>query len=242
MSKRDRRVTLALKWHYLDNLDVGEIQERFEETGHGSFARSTIRKYLNEDPAEEVLEQIERENANVRLQIAEREERMWKRARSAEEQSTEDEPIKRVVPKTKTVPADRESSMQWPAWELVEPGDDDRPEWAEEHDVIIRFDDDRREQLFPGERYPLRSIDGSPSYTTEMIGLERDVPDLKAQSSARMEQSQHLQNKGKVLGAYVDRLEVDGTIESESTVEVEDDTKALAREVLAARYGGDEDE
>ena len=85
MSKREQRVTLALKWHYLDHLNPDEIQERFEETGHGSFAKSTIRQYLNEEPADEVVEMIEQEHANTRLQIAEREERMFQRARRAGE-------------------------------------------------------------------------------------------------------------------------------------------------------------
>jgi chorismate mutase len=36
---------------------------------------------------------IEQEHANTRLQIAEREERMFQRARQAENESTTDEPI-----------------------------------------------------------------------------------------------------------------------------------------------------
>ncbi len=229
MSKRDRRVTLALKWHYLDNLDVDDIRKRFEETGHGSFAASTIRDYLNEQPADEVVEMIEQENANVRLQIAEREERMWRRARDAEDKSTTDEPIMRVVPKTSTVPADRESPMFWPRWELVEPGDDDWPEWAQERDVIIRFVDGEVE-VMAGQRYPLRAIDGSPSYTTEMVGLERDVDDLQAQQSARMEQSQHLQAKGDVLGVYSTdiNMSVDGDVDH--SVELDAETAAAIRE------------
>ena len=213
MSTRDRRVTLALKWHYLDNLDVGQIQDRFEEEGIGSYARSTVRGYLNEEPKDAVIEQIEAEHADVRLQIAEREERMYRRARNAEASATDDEPIRRTVPKTDTVPADRESPMSWPAWELVEPGDADRPEWAEERDIVIRFDEDQRRQVRPGERYPVRSIDGSPTYTTEMVGLERDVDDLKQQAMARQEQSSHLQAKGDVLGVYSDKIELEGDLE-----------------------------
>jgi len=230
MSTRDRRVTLALKWHYLDNLDVDQIRERFEEEGIGSYAASTVRKYLNEEPKEAVIEQIEAEHADVRLQIADREERMYKRARESEAKATDDEPIRRTVPKTDTVPTDRESPMSWPAWELVEPGDPDRPEWAEERDVVIRFDDERRKQVRPGERYPIRAIDGSPTYTTEMVGLERDVDDLKQQAMARQEQSQHLQAKGDALGVYSTdvNLNVDG--EMETTLSLDETAAAAIRE------------
>ncbi|QHS17914.1 hypothetical protein GWK26_12570 [haloarchaeon 3A1-DGR] len=213
MSTRERRVTLALKWHHLDNLSAGEVRDRFEREGIGDYALSTIRDYLNEQPKEEVLEAIEQEHADVRLQIAEREERMYRRAREAEAAATEDEPIRRTVPKTDTVPADRESPMPWPAWEIVEPDDPDRPEWAEERDIVIRFDEDHRTQVMPGEPYPVRSIDGSPTYTTEMVGLERDVDDLKQQAMARQEQSSHLQAKGDVLGVYSEKIELEGDLE-----------------------------
>lgn len=239
MSKRDQRVTLALKWHYLDHLEVPEIQDRFEETGHGSYTKSTIRSYLNEDPAEDVLRMIEEEHANTRLQIAEREERMFQRAREAESKSTKDEPIKRVVPKTDRVPPDRDGPMLWTDWELVEPGDDDWPEWAQERDVVIRFIDGQT-QLMPGEKYPIKAVDGSPSYTTEMVGLERDVDDLQGQAMARQEQSSHLQAKGDVLGVYKDRVEIDGSLETESTVGLDEETKEVAREVLAKRYQEDD--
>lgn len=238
-SPRDRRVTLALKWKYLDNLDVEEIQERFEQEGYGSYAGSTIRGYLNEEPKEEVIEQIENEQADVRLQIAEREERMYQRSRSAESKATKDEPVIRVVPKTDRVPGDRESPLTWTGWEFVDPDDGDWPEWAEARDVIIRFTDDTR-QLHPGEAYPLKAVDGSPRYTKEFDGLERDQPDLQGQQMARQEQSSHLQAKGDVLGVYKDRLEVEGSLETESTVGLDDETKEIARDVLAERYGGDD--
>jgi hypothetical protein len=242
MSTKQRRVTLALKWHHLDNLGVGEIKDRFEDEGIGSYARSTIRGYLNEEPAEEVLEQIEQEHANTRLQIAEREEELYQRARKAESKALEDEPIVRVVPKTDTVSTDRESPLTWPAWEIVEPGDEDWPEWATERDVIIRFLD-RETSVMPGESYPLRAVDGSPRYTKEFDGLERDRPDLKGQAMARQEQSKHLQAKGEALGVYKDRLEVEGSLETDSEVTVDDDTKELLRETLRQRYqqGGDDD-
>lgn len=229
MSRRDRRVTLALKWHYLDNLDVDDIQERFEQEGIGSYARSTIRDYLNEKPKEEVLEAIEQRHADVRLQIAEREEQLYQRAREAESQSVEDQPIIRVVPKTDTVDTDREGPMLWPAWEIVEPADEDWPEWADERDVIIRFTDEKQE-LYAGERYPLRELDGSPKYTKEFDGLERDQPDLKGQAMARQEQSSHLQAKGDALGVYSTdiNMNVDGDVDH--SVELDEETAAAIRE------------
>ncbi|PGF16172.1 hypothetical protein CP556_08640 [Natrinema sp. CBA1119] len=242
MSTKQRRVTLALKWHYLENLSPEEIRDRFEEEGIGSYARSTIRGYLNEDPADKVLEQIEQEHANTRLQIAEREERMYKRAREAESKSLKDEPIIRVVPKTDTVSTDRETAMRWPAWEIVDPDDDDWPDWAAERDVIIRFLEDETTSVMPGETYPLRSVDGSPRYTKEFDGLERDQPNLEGQAMARQEQSSHLQAKGEVLGVYKDRLEVEGSLETESTVGLDEDTKEIAREVLAERYSTEGDD
>lgn len=241
MSTRERRVTLALKWKHLDNLDIDEIIERFEETGHGSFARSTIRDYLNEEPADAVLEQIEEEHANVRLQIAEREERMYQRARDAEASAKKDEPIKRVVPKTRVCKSDR-GRFTMDRWEFLDPDDEDWPEWAEEGDVIIRFLDDGQAVIEPGDEYPVQAFDGTPEYTTEFAGLKRDVDDPKQQVMARKEQSQHLQAKGDVLGVYKDRVEVEGSLETESTVTVDDETKEVLRETLRRRYQEDDDD
>jgi hypothetical protein len=208
-SPRDRRVTLALKWHYLDNLGVGEIQERFDQEGIGSYARSTIRGYLNEDPEEAVIEQIEAEQSNVRLQIAEREERMFQRARDAETQATRDEPIKRAVPQTSRVSTGRETAISVPNWEVLDEDDPERPDWATSRDVVIRFSGGTR-RMRPGEEYPIQAVDGSPTYTTEMVGLERDQLDLQGQALARKEQSAHLEAKGEALGIYKDRLELTG--------------------------------
>ncbi|WP_052367758.1 hypothetical protein [Haloferax sp. ATB1] len=227
MSKREQRVTRALKWHYLDNDDVEAIQRRFEETGHGSFAKSTIRKYLNEEPSDEVIRMIEEEHANARLQIAEREERMWQRAREAEDEATEDVPIKRVVPQTKYCSGDQ-GVFRMPAWEFVDPGDDDWPEWAEEGDVIIRFIAAER-TVEPGDEYPLQAFDGSPKFTTEFVGLKRDEPDFDGERAARMEQSQHLQAKGNALGVYKDRVELSGS-----------DGKPIEVTVSRERYEPDE--
>ena len=229
MSNRERRVTLALKWHHLDNLSPQEVRDRFEEEGVGDYTLSTIRNYLNEAPADEVLEQIEQEHANVRLQIAEREERMFQRAREAEAESVEDEPIKRVVPQTTQVPPDVDGPIRATEWEEVTPEDDDYPEWATERDVIIRFTDGRHE-VYPGERRPIQGIDGSPKYTTEFVGLRRDQPDLQAQAMARQEQSSHLQAKGEALGIYKTEIDmhVDGDVEH--SVEFDAETAAAIRE------------
>jgi hypothetical protein len=229
MSTRDRRVTLALKWHHLDNLDIDEIRERFEREGIGSFARSTIRGYLNEQPKEEVLEAIEAEQANVRQQIADREERKHRRAREAEARATEDRPIKRVVPATGQVSTDREYPLSWPDWETIDVDDPDHPEWASERDVIIRFTNETR-RIQPGEQYPLQAIDGSPKYTTEFCGLERDQPDQQARSSLRREQSDHLQAKGNVLGVYSTDINMNVDGELDTTVSLDEATAAAIRE------------
>jgi hypothetical protein len=229
MSTRERRVTLALKWKHLDNLDIEEIQDRFEETGHGSFTRSTIRNYLNEEPADAVLEQIEEEHANVRLQIAEREERMYQRARDAEATATKDEPIKRVVPQTRVCKADR-GRFTMDRWEFLDPDDENWPEWAEEGDVIIRFIDDGQAVIEPGDEYPVQAFDGSPKYTTEFAGLKRDVDDPKQQAMARQEQSAHLEAKGEALGIYSTdiNMTVDGDVDH--SVELDSETAAAIRE------------
>ena len=229
MSTRDRRVHLALKWHYLDNLDVEEIQDRFETEGIGSYARSTIRDYLNEEPKDAVIEQIEQEHADVRLQIAEREERMYQRAREAESEATQDEPIKRVVPQTTRVSTDRETSIQVPDWEVLDEDDPDRPDWATPRDVIIEFPGGRR-RVMPGEEYPVQAVDGSPKYTTEMVGLRREQPDLKQQAMARQEQSSHLEAKGDVLGVYSTDINMNVDGELDTTVSLDEETAATIRE------------
>lgn len=236
---RERRVTLALKWRYLDNLSVEQIQERFESEGYGSYAKSTIRDYLSEQPKEEVIEQIENEQADVRLQIAEREERMYQRAREAESKAVEDEPIKRVVPQTKYCKKS-DGAIEMPAWEFVEAGDDDWPDWAEEGDVIIRFLEDETRLVEPGDEYPLRSFDGSPRYTTEFVGLERDVDDLQGQAMARQEQSSHLQAKGDVLGVYQENINmtVDGDVDY--SVELDEETAAAIREATLGERSSNE--
>jgi hypothetical protein len=209
-------------------LDIDEIQERFEAEGIGSYARSTIRDYLNAKPKEEVIEAIEERHADVRLQIAEREEQLYQRAREAEARAVEDEPIIRVVPKTERVSGKRTRPKEVRAWEVV---DDpaDRPEWATERDVIIRFTDDTT-LVDPGEEYPVPAIDGSPRYTKEFDGLERDQPDAKARAMARSEQSKHLEAKGEALGVYSTDINMNVDGELDTTVSLDEETAAAIRE------------
>lgn len=226
---RERRVTLALKWHYLDNLSPSEIVDRFQDEGYDITAASTVRKYLTEEPKDAVIEQIEQKHADVRLQIAEREEQLYQRARESEFNATEDEPIKRVVPQTQRVDTDAEGPIHVSGWEFLDPDDPDGPEWATDRDVIIRFTDGRRE-VYPGEAYPVKTLDGSPKYTTEFVGLRRDQPDLDGQRVARQEQSQHLQAKGDALGVYSTdiNMSVDGDVDH--SVEFDAETAATIRE------------
>lgn len=233
---REWRVTLATKWAYLDHLEAPEIVDRFEETHGIDISVHTVRDYLDEKEAQQVRDQIKDEHANVRLQIADREERLYQRARTAETQALEDQPIVRVVPKTGTVPTDRESTMTWPAWEIVQPGDEDYPEWAAERDIVIRFLGENVE-LRPGETYPLQAVDGSPRYTKEFDGMERDQPDLKGRAMARQEQSQHLEAKGEVLGVYEETINIDADVEQSLDDESE---SALLEAVEELRKGGDD--
>ncbi|AKU09903.1 hypothetical protein [Haloferax gibbonsii] len=201
MSPRERRVKLALKWHYLENLDVSEIRDRFEEQGIGDYTNSTIRDYLDEMPEEEILRQIEEKHTNIQLQSAERYERLYQAARrDLKELAVEDKPIRRVIPKMEYVDTDRETPMPYPAWEFVEPGDDDRPEWATKRDVIVRFLNDEQTQVMPGNPFPVRSIDGSATYTTDVVGLRRDQPDLQKRQLVRREMADYQDQKNEVLG------------------------------------------
>jgi hypothetical protein len=102
-------------------------------------------------------------------------------------------------------------------------------EWADERDVIIRFTNETRE-LYAGERYPLRELDGSPKYTKEFDGLRREQDDLKGQAMARSEQSKHLEAKGEALGVYSTdiNMQVDGDVDH--SVELDEETAAAIRE------------
>lgn len=197
MSTRDRRVTLALKWHHLDNLDTDEIQDRFEREGIGSYARSTIRDYLNEEPKEEILKAISIDQAEARTRIADRYERLYKRARESEIEATTDEKIMAVVPVTSTNDGDKQIEVN--DWEFIEPDDPDWPAWAEERDTIVRILPHKR-PIAPGERYVVSDMAGDPIYKQRMVGVRRDQPDLIGRRFAREEQREHLEAEAKVLG------------------------------------------
>lgn len=236
MSTRDRRVTLALKWHHLDNLDVEQIQDRFEEQGIGSFARSTIRKYLNEAPKEEVLEAIEAEHADVRLQSAERYEQLYQRARDAERKATQDEKITAAAPKTSIVRAEQEP-LEVSAWEQVPPGDDRRPAWATERDTIIMFTEGTLE-LRAGQEYPVGARRGGaparagtfPQFYQAVVGIERDEPEPKGRAMARQEQAKYQREKADVLGIYSTDINMNVDGEMDTTVSLDEATAAAIRE------------
>lgn len=246
MSTRDRRVTLALKWHHLDNLDVGEIRDRFEEEGIGSYARSTIRDYLNEKPKEEVIKAIEQRHADVRLQSAERYERMFQRAREAERAATRDEPIEAMVPKMDYV-TQAEEPLRVADWERAPPGDDRRPEWADDRDTIVVFVDESR-VLEAGQEYPVGARRGGhparpgthPEYRQAVVGVERDVDDPKGQAMARQEQSKYQREKADVLGVYSTDINLNAQVESETTVTLDEETAAAIREATLQEGTDDE--
>ena len=247
MSTRDRRVTLALKWRHLDNLSVEQIQDRFEEEGIGSYARSTIRGYLNEAPKEEILEQIEKEHADVRLQSAERYEQLYQRARDAEREATRDEKITAAVPKTSVVRAEEEP-LRVSDWRQVPPGDPDRPSWASERDTILMFTEDER-HLRAGDEYPVGARRGAaparagtfPQFYQAVVGIERDVGDPKGEAMARSEQAKYQREKGDVLGIYSTDINLSAEVESETEHVVDDETKELLRETLQQKYGRDDE-
>jgi len=246
MSTRERRVTLALKWHHLDNLGVEAIQGRFEEEGIGSYAKSTIRKYLNEEPAEEVLNQIEQEHANVRLQSAERYEQLYQRAREAEQEATRDEQITAMVPQMQTV-SQTEEPLRVADWERAPPGDDRRPEWADERDTIVVFVDEAR-HLQAGVEYPVGARRGGyparpgtlPEFRPATIGVDRDVDDPKGEAMARQEQAKYQEQKGEVLGIYSTDINMNVDGEVETTLELDSATAAAIREADLEAEAADE--
>lgn len=246
MSTRERRVTLALKWHYLDNLSPEEVRDRFEDEGIGDYALSTIRGYLNEKPREEIVEQIEQEHADTRLQIAEREQSMLERAREAERNATQDEPVKAMVPKMGTV-SQSEEQLRVADWERVPPGDDRRPAWADEHDTVVMFVDDVN-MLGPGQEYPIGARRGGyparpgtfPEFRPATVGVERDVVDEKGAAMARQEQSQHLQAKGEALGVYSTDINLTAEVEGETTISLDEETAAAIRQADLSKGADDE--
>ena len=226
-SKYERRVTLALKWYHLDHLTESEIQERFEQDGYGEFAISTIRGYLNSAPAEDVREQIQQEHAETRLQVADRLEQAYKRARAAEAQATEETEIIGMRPEMEQVDGRLEHPKTIPyGWELVEPDEPEWPEWAQPGlDKIIRFTEGSRE-IEPGAEYPKRGPLGEPAYQPYVAGIRRNEPDLTQQSFLRQEQLKHLEAKGESMGIYESTINLQGDLGLEAEVEVPEELVA----------------
>ena len=198
-SAYERRVTLALKWHHLENLSNGEIRQRFIDEGHGEFTPDTISRYLNSKPAEEVMEQIHNEQAHVREQSAERFERKYERARQAEARATRDEPIIAIRPNTAR--NRNEFPIDVSDWRVLDASDPTFPEWATDRDTIIEFIDGTR-SIEVGQQYYPKNPAGEPEYHKEVVGLRRDQPDLNQQRAQRYEQLKHQAEKAEVLGAY----------------------------------------
>ena len=235
-SARDRRVTLALKWHYLDQLDPEQIRDRMDREGIADLTTSTIRDYLNEKPAEEVIEQIEDEQANIRLQSAERFERLYQRAREAEQTATREERITAMIPKMNRVPQNEEP-LRVADWERVPPGDDRRPPWADERDTVIVFVDNGR-FLDAGEEYPVGARRAGqparpgtqPEYRKATVGIERDAENPEAKAMARSEQAKFQQEKADVLGVYSTDINMNVDGELGLSVELGEETAAAVRE------------
>lgn len=211
MSTRDRRVTLALKYHHLDNLSAQQIRDKFEREGVGDYAVSTIRSYLASDLGDEVVEQIEREQADVRTQIADRYERLYQKARNDAAAATTDETITAVVPQTTTHEGDDGITVHH--WEQVDSDDEDWPVWADDHDLVIRFTDGKV-GVEPGDTYPVGARRGTtPEYRRAVIGVQRDQPDLSGRTTLRREAAQHLEKKARVLGAWEEEVSINGEIQ-----------------------------
>lgn len=232
---REWRVTLATKWAYLDNLAAPAIVERFEETHGIELSEATVYDYLNEQEAEEVEEQIKREHANARLQIAEAQRRKHDRAREAEQRATKREALKRVVPVTKLHVSELGEPKTVQKWEDVESGDDDWPEWAEERDHIIRFVEGETTQIQDGHKYPAKTFDGEMKPDVKLAGLYRDVPDEDSRSRFRQEQLAHFRAMGEVLGVYEETINLE--VDEERSID-EEDKAELVEALETLRDGG----
>jgi hypothetical protein len=237
-AKRDRRVTLALKWYHLDRLSVDEIRDRFEQAGiepntGGAFSRSTIRDYLSEATAGEIVEQVAQKQADARVQIGERYERLYQRARDAEFKATTDEPITGLRPQSDFNTTPNPITVQ--DWTRITPDDDRYPAWATPNqDVVIEFTSGARE-VAPGAAYYVPDPAGEPQYEQALVGLERDQPDEKVRSFRREEQAEHLAEKADVLGVSEENvnLNMSGEVGHDHAVEI--------NHVSAAELFGDED-
>lgn len=231
--QRDRRVTLALKWHYIDDCSPEEIQQRFVDNGYDEYTISTIRNYLNDEESEEVLEQITAERAKVRARAIERHERKHKRARQAEEDSYERDEVVGMVPVTRVHTGDE--PIQYPAWEPLPEAE--YPPEATPHDKRIRFTGDTR-TVEPGTEIPERHPDGAPKYEADVVAVRR-IEDSTERSFLRREQSHHLEQQGEAGNIYEDNVNLDIDGDLDATVELDEETAAAIREADLQSNAGD---
>ena len=234
---RDQRVTLALKYHHLDGLPAEEIQQRFKDIGVGEYALSTIRDYLNDSPKEEVIKQIEEEQAHTREQIAERQERLFQRARQAEIDAYKREEVAAMVPKLKY--NDDPEPITVPAWEPLP--EDEYPEDATKFDKRIRFTGEVT-TVEPGQPYPVKGVDGEPVYELGTVAV-RKVEDRTSRSFLRQEQAEHLEAKGEALAIYEDDINLNVSGGMENTVSFDKETAEAIRQAdMNARTGSDSED
>jgi transposase len=224
----EQRRTYAIRWHYLDNLSNKEIRQRFRDMGIGDLSRETVSKYVNSEPGEEVLERIRDEHAETRLQIADRNERLYHEARQDKEQlARTEEAITAMRPETEF----NDSDVPWTVrdWEVLDESADDHPDWADpDLDVAIRFTDDTR-TVQPGQEFYVADPAGEPTYESVVVGVERDVPDRVARSYAREEQSEYMTAKGEALGVYEHEQHINVDADVDTEVEVDEATAEAIR-------------
>jgi len=242
-TKAERRRNLVLKWYHLDNItEIEDLQDKLEQEGYKRVASSTIRKYIHYDEAgEETMEKVREKHADARLQIAEKLDNKHERARAAEEEATRDVSIEAVVPAT-TKADGRRNQVRVPyGWERIDPDDPDYPEWAQDRDTPIRILPQEETIVEGGEHYPVTDPFNQPKYTTQMVGIERDVPDRKSRSFLRQEQTDHLETKADVLGVTEDRIELGGSVSIEHEIEVPDEIVEAIRQASEHRLANPEE-
>lgn len=230
---KERRVTLALKWRYLDGDSVDEIRQRFIDNGYGEYTYETVSRYLNEAPSEEVRKQIEEEHADVRLRVIDRHERKHDRALEAERSVTKREEVIALRPESARHAGD--TPINVPDWVVLD--ESEHPSDATSHDKRIRFTDETR-AVQPGEQYYVQDPDGEPIYE-EYVAAVVEVPDDKQQSFLRREQSHHLEQQGEAAGVYEEDINVNMSGGVDHSVELDAETAAAIRQ---ADLGGDADE
>ena len=252
-SKYERRVTLALKWFHLDHLTISDIQDKLLEEGYesphsddGRFSERTIKKWINSQESEEVLEQVRQRHANAREQIAERHEDLYQRARSAENQATKDIPIKGLAPVEDKVDGRLESPKTIDySWRVVQPGEElpaSAPEGADpERDTIIEIDPTGSTVMEPGAKYPKMDWKGEPEYEVQTVGVRRDEADRTQRSFLRQEQSSHLREKGEVMGVYEEEIKLSGSLDISQEVTVPDSVIEAVIKASRSNLAGEEE-